>query len=262
MSDPSNNLGFMGPSYNYVHHIASPTDMNLKVTGNMWDFGNDIAAIGDYIAVLIAGESRANNYPYRPLGDSFFLPTVATCTDVNADSSNNQVQRSIYVNNIPTGNVPMLSGIAGEDFRDFRGLIPGIAQNLEDLNPIAFARQLFAGGSPDCQHVVLPTIDSSGEVIDASGYITNVDLSILDPCAITGAGGKWSNWTKDSLNPKVDCGDGIDKGECKCYQAFQNMNPTPNISDIFNEKNLTEIYVIILGILGLYLLLKILHKGR
>jgi len=61
----------VGPSYNYVHHIASPTDMNLKVTGDMWDFGNDVAVVGDYIAVLIAGESRANNYPSRPLGDLF-----------------------------------------------------------------------------------------------------------------------------------------------------------------------------------------------
>lgn len=262
MSDSSYNFGFMGPSYNYVHHIASPTEMNLKVSGDMWQFGQSVAAIGDYIAVLISGDSRANNYPDRPLGDSFFIPTVASCTDVNADGSNNQVQRSLYINNIPTGNVPMLSGIAGEDFGSFKGLIPGIAQNLEVLNPIAFTKQLFAGGSPDCQHVILPTIDGSNNVIDASGYITNIDLSILDPCAITQAGGKWKNWTKDSLNPKVDCGDGIDKGECKCFQAFQNINPTPEISNLFNEKNLTEIYVIILGILGLYLLLKILHKSK
>lgn len=262
MSDSSHNFGFMGPSYNYVHHIANPTEMNLKVTGDMWEFGNNVATIGDYLAVLIAGDSRANNYPERPLGDSFFLPTVAKCTDVNSDSSNNQVQRSLYINNIPTGNIPLLSGLAGEDFSEMRGLVPGIAQNLEVLNPIAFVKQLFAGGSPPCQSVVLPTIDGSGIVTDASGYVTNVDLSILDPCAVTQAGGKWKNWTKDSLNPKVDCGDGIDKGECKCFQAFQNINPAPVTNDLFNEKILTEIYVIILGILGLYLLLKILHKSK
>ena len=255
-TDSSNNFGFMGPAYNYVHHIASPSDMNLKVTGDMWDFGNDVAVVGDYIAVLIAGESRANNFPSRPLGDLFFLPTMANCTDVNNDSSNNQVQRSLYINNIPTGNVPLLSSIAGEDFGTFKGLIPGIAQNLEVLNPIAFGRQLFAGGSPDCQKVTLPTVDASGIISEDTGYVTNVDLSILDPCAITQLGGKWKNWSKSNLKTPVQCGDEIWEGECSCRQAFQNIKPT----DFLTEDNLTEIYIIILGILGLYLLLKMLHR--
>ena len=262
MSDSSNNFGFIGPSYNYVNHISNPTEMNLKVSGDMWDFGNDIATIGDYIAVLISGDSRANNNPDRPLGDSFFLPTVAKCADINSDSSNNKVQRSLYINNIPTGNIPLLSGLAGKDFSDMRGLIPGIAQNLEVLNPIGFAKQLFAGGNPPCQLVELPTVDNSGIVISESGYVTNEDLSLLDPCAITQLGGKWKNWSKNSLPTKVDCGPGIARGECSCHEVFQNINLTPDISNLFNEKNLTEIYVIILGILGLYLLLKILHKSN
>ena len=259
MTDPSNNVGFLGPAYNYVQHIRSPTDMGLEVSGDMWKFGNDVAIIGDYIAVLIAGESRANLYPERPLGNSFFLPTIAKCTAANGDNSGNQVQRSLYINNISTGNVPLLSGLAGEDFTSFRGLVPGIAQNLEVLNPVALAQELFEGGSPPCLHVELPTIDNSGNVIDASGYLTIVDLQNMDPCSVAIAGGKWKSWSKPE---GVPCGtDDLLTGDCSCKTTFQNMFPNnPYKKNIFTEENLTEIYIIILGILGLFLLLKVLHK--
>ena len=71
---------FLGPSFNYVSHIRSPQDMQLAVSGNMWQFGNDVAAIGDYIALLIAGPSRANKLTIdgqginqRPMGNSFMM---------------------------------------------------------------------------------------------------------------------------------------------------------------------------------------------
>ena len=254
----------------------------------MWDFATDVATIGDYIAILIAGPSRANLYPSRPLGNSFLLPTLANCTNIHADNSNNQVQRSIYINNIPTGNIPLLSSMANQDFTTFRGLIPGIAQNLEVLNPIALTEQLFAGGSPDCQYVTLPIMDSSGIISEQSGYMTNVDLSILDPCSISQFADfsgntsqqdinlqKWANWNKKtSLKTPVPCaGDSastftsMEYGACSCssgnsQEGFKNINSNNEIYDqIFNEKNLTEFYIIILGILGLYILLKILHKN-
>ena len=293
----NNGPGFLGPSYNYVKHIRSPEDMQLKVSGSMWEFGNDVAAIGDYIALLIAGPSRANKLVsdggVRPIGNSFMMKTVATCTDVNADIPGTTVPRSIFVNNIPVGNVPFLTAATGEDFSSFRGLIPGVAQNLNVLNPIAFAEGLMHGGAPPCVHVNLPTIDNSGNTVDASGYLTITDLQNMDPCGVTqvvtrptdingSAGipddsdGTWQHWNKktlaDNLGIDIECDDGsgeilkeLTVGRCGCSitseidaglptEGFQNMD------NIFSEKNLTEMWIIILGILGLYLLLKMMKK--
>jgi hypothetical protein len=288
MTDPSNNYGFFGPNYDYIKHIRSPSQMQLAVSGNMWEFGNDIAAIGDYIAVLIAGPSRANIYPERPLGMSYMQPTNAKCTDINADVSGSMVQRSIFVNNIPLGNIPLLTSAAdGQDFTSFRGLIPGIAQNLEVLNPYTFAKGLLGGGAPPCMKVTLPTIDASGIVKTNTGYVTIEDLTDMDPCAVAQVSNQWKNFDKRTyFNGNVPCavggglGDGslksFTEGQCYCaskdsglvpppgmtsgYEGFTNINKQHPLDDLLNEKNFTELWIIIISIIGLYILLKVCSK--
>ena len=290
MTDPSNNYGFFGPNYDYIKHIRSPSELQLAVSGNMWEFGNDIAAIGDYIAILIAGPSRANIYPERPLGMSYMQPTNAKCTDINADVSGTMVQRSIFVNNIPLGNIPLLSAAAdGQDFTSFRGLIPGIAQNLEVLNPVSFARGLLAGGAPPCMNVTLPTIDASGIVKTNTGYVTIEDLAVMDPCAVAQVSNQWKDFDKRTyFNNKVPCADGeglgsgdlksFEYGQCSCatkndglvpppgmtsgYEGFTNINSNHPLDDLLNEKNFTELWIIIISIIGLYILLKVCSKQK
>ncbi len=274
--DKEKTYGFLGPSYNYVNHIMTPNDFNLKVSGDMWDFGNNVAAIGNYISLLIAGPSNAikNSDITLPLGNTFMMPTMAKCIDINLnDISYTLVQRSIWINNIPAGNIPLLSSLTNANFSGFRGLIPGIAENMKVLNPFSMMKTLMGGGTPDCQYVTLPIVDSSGVISEQSGYITNIDLSLLDPCSITQIGKypngmirneKWANWNKNDpayIPVKVDCGDGYDQEKCSCIEAFQNMNLKNKYeNNIFTEENLNEFYIIILGILGLYLLIKIMHK--
>lgn len=293
MADPSNNYGFFGPNYDYIKHIRSPSELQVKVSGNMWEFGNDIAAIGDYIAVLIAGPSAANIYPERPLGMSYMQPTNAKCTDINADVSGTMVQRSIFVNNIPLGNIPLLSAAAdGQDFTMFRGLIPGVAQNLEILNPASFTRGLLSGGAPPCMNVTLPTIDASGIVKTNTGYVTIEDLSDMDPCAVAQVSDQWRNFDKRNyFNGKVPCADGEGLGsgsaksflygQCSCsaateagstlvpppgmtsgYEGFTNINNNHPLDDLLNEKNFTELWLIIISIIGLYILLKVCSKQK
>ena len=300
---------YLGPGFNYVKHIRDPQDMQLAVSGNMWQFGNDVAAIGDYIALLIAGPSRANKrgdgtdgISQRPLGDSFMMETGATCTDVKAEIPGSLVPRSIFVNNIPVGNIPLLSSMS-KDFSSFRGLVPGVAQDLEVLNPIAFAEGLMDGGAPPCVHVTLPTINREGQVVDASGYLTLTDLKNMDPCSVTQAGGavppyiksgmgisNWDQWTKPLLskmlgfpvpcNPDGGAG-GFISGPCECLapcdtppdmrsstnqcgknnkSGFQNISDNNKKDNNPMENKLTEIWIIILGVLGLYILLKLIKK--
>ena len=285
MSDPSNNNGFFGPSYNYAKHIRSPEDLQLMVSGNMWEFGNDIAAIGDYISVLIFGPSRANIYPERPLGMSYIMPTVSKCTNIESDVSGSLVQRSIYVNNIPLGNIPILTDATGVDLVQFRGLIPGIAQNLRVLDPYYLYKGMVNDGAPPCMKVELPTIDASGIINVESGYITIDDLEHIDPCAIAQVSDYYKNFNKKvAFKGKVKCNAPLVES-CSCpkgteniitpkpgytsgyvgpnnLEGFNNINNKNIFDNIFNEKNLTELWIIILSIIGLYILLKVCTKQK
>ena len=148
--DPANRPDWLGKSYNYVSNIFTPEDLNLEVSGDLWKFGNDVAVIADYIDVMIVGPSNANKVPQMPLGNKYFLSTLGTCvpgnyipatTDASAHwvadmsyccmkgegpncvgtSAGCSVPRAKYINNIPTGNVPLLSSFSGIDFTTVRG---------------------------------------------------------------------------------------------------------------------------------------------
>ena len=93
----------------------------------------------------------------------------------------------------------------------------------------------------------------------------------------------WSQWNKVDLarwtGVKIPCagdknstsGDSLLMGECYCNikdgeappglgaEGFQNLMDEKK-EKLFSEKNLTEIWIIILGILGLYILLKVMKR--
>ena len=326
MSDSNNddnddNGGFLGPSFNYSKHIRNPEAMQMEVSGDIWKLGNDVAVLASYIAVLATGESNANAFvdpndplgakmpgaTVRPLGNSFYLPTLATCQDINSlDSSGigQTVQRSLFVNNLPVGNIPLLSGLTGQDFTMLRGLIPGVLSNLNVFDPTILIDTMWAGGSPPCVHTNFPTRNNKGEIVlDSSGYLTISDLNHLDPCAIAQIGNveginnyclfnkkTWININDPSYN--ISCGGEGFETPCICNPlsgypgsgehptcspsgnqkyindrivgmpkqiGFQNMNENI-LDDILSEKNLKELMIIGLGIIGLYVLIKIIQK--
>ena len=271
---PLQNLSqdFLGPSYNYSTKINSPLDSGMSSEGSLSQLAADVGGLIGYIEVLVSGPSNSLKNPTRPLGNKFFLPSVANCNDV---STNETVQRSLYINNVPVGNIPFLSSATGVDLSEFRGLAPGILSNMEVLDPIGMMRAVFAGANPDCKYVSFPTIDDSGNEGTGSGYVLLEDLYQLDPCSISG----------DYVKPDWMCKTGLGYAPCQCTMGFENMNSNdakfsnsfydnyinqPNINlnninlNLFRERDnndtFVDVYYIVLALLGLYVLMHLMRK--
>ena len=124
----------LGPSYPYYKNIKTPSQLGMSSKGTIQQMSQNIVGLTNYVEVLVSGKSSASATG-GPLGNKFFLQTGGKCVDNSVDGSNNQVDRYIYVNNVPEGDIPFISSGLGVNFTDFRGLIPGAMSNLNVLNP-------------------------------------------------------------------------------------------------------------------------------
>ena len=214
----------LGPDYSYSKQILNPYEIGMSSDGNLDAMANDITGLIAYTELLISGGGKASAIG-RPLGDKFFLKTGAKCKDI---SSNQQVDRSIYINNVPEGNIPFLSSGLNTNFSTLRGILPGMMGNLEQINPLAIFQSFMEGTIPDCQQVTMQTIDSSNNISSGTGYISILDLKNMDPC-----------WFPDNVNPITkERGNG-------CSETFANIYPekkTSNKNDInINDKYLNQV---------------------
>jgi len=95
-----------------------------------------------------------------------------------------QVERWIYVNNIPDGSVPFISsGADGRGFQSLRGLIPGALGNLGALNPVQLFNGFTAGTYPDCAKITLETVDNNNAKSSETRHIAMIDMAQLNPCS-------------------------------------------------------------------------------
>jgi hypothetical protein len=179
----------LGPDYLYWKRILKPSDMGMSDDGNFSALANNIGGLINYVEVLVTGKGGSTTG--GPLGDKFFLKTGGQCTDV---ASNNLVDRHIYVNNIPNGNIPFISsGLGGTDFTEFEGLIPGTLGDLGKLNPLGLFKSFMMGENPPCMSVTLTTVTP---VVDGNGndtgqdndgtdtkFVAVADVTNMDPCS-------------------------------------------------------------------------------
>lgn len=178
----------LGPDYLYWKRILKPSDMGMSADGNFGALTNDVNGLINYVELLVSGNGGSTTG--GPLGDKFFLKTGGQCTDV---ASGNKVDRYIYIDNVPNGNIPFISsGLGGVDFTEFEGLIPGLLGDLGKLNPLNLFKSFMMGGSPDCMSVTLETIvpvadanlNDTGQdnVGTETQYVAVADVKNMDPC--------------------------------------------------------------------------------
>lgn len=171
----------IGPDYKYYKYIRTPSEMGMSGDGNLDALTKDIAGIINYVELLVTGKTRASSTG-GPLGNKFFLKTGATCKD-NASGEN--VDRYIYVNNVPSGNVPFISSGIGVNFSEFEGLIPGTIQKVGEINPFSIFSAFMTPANPPCREVQMQTIDVNNNVSSESHHITDNDLKNMDSCYFT-----------------------------------------------------------------------------
>jgi FlaG/FlaF family flagellin (archaellin) len=205
MSDDMNDIltSFEGPEYKYYNYIKTPTEMGMSE--NWSDFTNDWQGLMSYSQILVEGTGKASKTG-QPLGNKFFLKTAASCV---ANDTQDQVDRYIYINNVPVGNIPFISSAAGVNFSTFRGLIPGLMGNLNNLNLGGIFQSAMSGTTPPCQQITMETVDENNNHGSDSHYVATVDIQNMDPCIFTLSG---------KTNPV--------SGEV-CREGFTSSSPAP-----------------------------------
>jgi len=167
---------FLGQNYSYQQHIKTPEEMNMSSAPTFEAIGNDIAGIVSYVELLVAGTGNApKNAPTGILGDRFFLKTGGQCKDIQ---SGNKVDRYIYIDNVPDGNIPFISsGMGGYKFSSFKGLVPGMMTNLANIEPTKIFGAFMMGADPLCMEVKRNVIDENGNSSETSHHMIRPDIA-------------------------------------------------------------------------------------
>jgi hypothetical protein len=231
----------LGPSYPYYKNIKTPSQLGMSSRGTIQQMSQNIVGLTNYVEVLVSGTSSASATG-GPLGNKFFLQTGGKCVDNSVDGSNNQVDRYIYINNVPEGNIPFISSGLGVNFTEFRGLIPGAMSNLNVLNPFGLLQSFLAGSTPPCQEITMQTIDNNNNKSSETHFVTVADIQNMDPCSFS-----------NRRNPITNR---------KCSEAFS-TSVSANAGRVdMPDDPLAQVYFASLGLIGVYILYRFMEKSR
>jgi hypothetical protein len=236
----------LGPTYPYYKNIKTPTEIGMSDKGTIQQMAKDIDGLIQYVELLVTGNSKASTTG-GPLGNKFFLQTGAKCaaidkcTDPNDDSTCEQTDRFIYVNNVPSGNIPFISSGLGVNFAEFKGLIPGSMGNLNVLNPFAIMRAFLSGSTPPCQEITMQTIDINNNKSSETHYVTLADIQNMDPCIFS-----------NKKNPVT--------GE-KCRETFT-TGVADTASPVMSDDPIDQVYFASLAVIGVYILYRLMEKSK
>lgn len=219
----------LGPDYAYHEFIKNPSELGMGAKGKK--IATNIGGIISYVELLAAGDSKASKAGI--LGDKYFMKTGATCTDVDTGED---ATRSLYINNVPDGSIPFISSMTGTNFKDFKGLVPGVIGDIAQLNPLGIFQAFMLGNKPDCKSITMPVRDTNNVDSTESAFVATADIQNMNAC-----------WFINKKNPIT--------GE-KCRESFAPYKKKTRVPD----DKLIQLYYGSLGLLGLYLLMRIVTK--
>jgi hypothetical protein len=245
----------LGPSYNYASHIKTPDELGMTDSGGFSNLTRDVKGLLGYIDLLVTGQCKLGNCASTtgrtpdgaagedfegPLGNKFFLPTVTQCRD---KATKKMVTRSIYINNVPDGSIPLISNMdSNVSFSTFKGLMPGLLSNIAQIRPTQILMAFVNGKDPLCQAVQLETVNANSVSTIQTGYLTNSDISIMPKRWFPDSAPKSNYDTKEPAKPKKES-----------FTDYYDYSQMPSNAGI-------KIYYNMLGLLGLYILLRLMLK--
>lgn len=256
-------------SYEYYKYVKTPKDMEIKSGDSLDNVSDAVSGLFNYVKLLVEGDSVASTTG-KPLGNKYFLKTAQDCTDKITKQT---VKRSLYFDNVPTGNLGMFAD-TGTKATDFRGLIPGAVEDVMSIGKIDFFGAFSNFDVPECQAVKLKTISVNNAVSSDTQYVTISDIAQISPC----------NFIKESnaINPKNpitktvctrqgftmqngDTDDDINSEEL--YKDYYNLNDDNNVDNDLTNINMKlmmpddvflKVLFYSLGALSLYIALKLM----
>jgi hypothetical protein len=250
----------LGPSYDYVAHIKTPAEMGMSSRGTFKALADDVGGLLGYIDALVSGggalgvgtktktgKNTWRDYPF-PLGNKFFLDTAVKCKDEDGEEHT----RSLYINNVPDGSIPFLSSVDSNiQLKGFQGLLPGVMSNLAQIKPLAILGAFTAGPGPRCQLLTMETLDENHVSKLDSKYVTNDDIAIMPA--------DWfpASHPQDSYDLDTDADtDGF------CTIDGPNSQKKKEDYSKMPDDIVIKIYYNILGLLGIYILLRMMIKKK
>ena len=249
----SSGSSILGPDYKYFTYIKSPSEMGMSDKGSVSTLGNDVAGLVKYMDTLVTG-GGAQKGGDDPLGDRYFLDTGAKCSDTE---TGNQVTRSIYIDNVPNGDIPFVTEGLNSNLTSFEGIIPGSMQSALNINPLLMFQAFMDGIDPSCSSVTLPVRDPNNSTSVETKYMTTTDIGNVEPCLFDGGKNPVSGIQKDN------CGRLSGGGSLK--EGFENSNSNTNSNLNLNkinmcDKNINLIFKIALFLLVLIVIVKVFNK--
>lgn len=231
----------LGPTYPYYKNIKTPTGIGMSDRGTIQQMAKNIEGLIEYVELLVTGDSKASTTG-GPLGNKFFLKTGGKCIDKQTGT---EQDRYIYINNVPVGNIPIVSQGLGVNFSEFKGLIPGTISNLNAFNPVTMFQSFLAGSKPDCQQITMETIDTYNMKSTETHFVTLTDIKNTDPCLFP-----------NKINPATGS---------RCVETFSNIDETTNMNNFVSIKipddPFVQAYFASLGVVSIYVLYKIMLKN-
>ena len=248
-------------SYNYSKFIKTPKQMNIKVGDSLSNVSNGVAGIFSYVKLLVEGRSNASTTG-KPLGNKYFLETSESCINENTKKKET---RSLYFDNVPTGNLGILQD-TGEEFSEFRGLVPGAIEDVMAIGKIDFFSVFTETGIPKCLPVKLKTIDINNRESSDTQFVTISDIKQISPCnfitrtnPVTGAVCTRQGFTMQSDTTNED------KNNAELYKNYYNLDDDSdadgnNMKLMMPDDVFLKVLFYSLGGLSVYVALKLLSN--
>ena len=263
--------GMLGPTYNYIKHIKSPAELGMSATGSFKTLARDVAGLINYIKLLTVGTCKGSDCagknvdengkyigPAGPLGNKFFVETPTTCQD---KSTGETVPRSIYINNIPDGSIPLVTNLEPSAKLDtFKGLIPGLLGNIAQIHPTQILLAFTSGPNPPCQQIKMEITEKNGKIKLETGYVIDSDIDIMpDSWFPNIAGLKKADYDLSSPEREETF---INKSDTSVSTSQLPSQASPIDYSKMPNDYIIRFYYSMLGLLGLYILLRLMLKKK
>jgi hypothetical protein len=258
----------LGPDFPYYKFVKNPSQLGMSSNGSLDALSKDIGGIVNYVQLLVSGTGQANgSRSGKPLGNQFFIKTGGKCRNYKDKKI---VPRSMYVNNVPNGDIDFLKDLTGYGGGgDFAGLVPGIMNNMNSINPIKLFGAFTQGNEPLCAEVTLDTIDENSNIRKKTAFVPiNELIDLVNNKDIKGNNYRYSKINmrnfKNALNKE-----GFENlcKTCKTYNSeeqqqiiFENINQIQN-AEVKRENNLLKnLYFTSFSLFILYIFYKYISK--
>jgi hypothetical protein len=176
-SDTSTEI--LGPDYSYADNIQSTSSLGVGTDGTFSQLGRNASAIDTYVQALITGDP--------PLGNQFFVNTGGSCLAPDGSTQ----ARMNYINNMSSGAAALPAAIS-ELGGDFNGLIPGVVDDIEGLNPLHIFSAMLSDATPQCSCYSCPTTSGGTQygfmTPDLSPDLATSQCQVVDPSNCTSEG--------------------------------------------------------------------------